>query len=375
MTRRRTRSGARRARELILVSRARSGASAREANRRGRWAPRPRVQRGLRVRPLRQRPRQLKSSTRAAAGAAPLTSPSGVPPRIIGDGRGYVPRNQIRVGAVQGMPVERSRKTKRADQRVGRRGVAQLLDEPDALLREAQRLPPPRSLRSVAVEQRGEQRTLLDRAQRLQVRRHVQVSSRVLAMLKLIVKQELSQRKPLSGPMPSCKFEVDLSSQTRCVSYPFRSPSSDSGCWIASSQGLPPTTSLERSGCAPDRRPRAGRRTRSPGAPARRAAAPPSPNAKDCRCRWCRRTDGCPLWQEDLQQLPEDVREESAIERAAEEARRPFDLSHQAARFARCCCTSRPTITSSCSRCTHIVTDGWSMGILFSDLAALYDEN
>src|SRR5205085_5174948 len=35
-----------------------------------------------------------------------------------------------------------------------------------------------------------------------------------------------------------------------------------------------------------------------------------------------------PLWQEDLQQLPEDVREQSAIERAAEEARRPFDLSH-----------------------------------------------
>jgi NRPS condensation-like uncharacterized protein len=79
-----------------------------------------------------------------------------------------------------------------------------------------------------------------------------------------------------------------------------------------------------------------------------------------------------PLWQEDLQQLPEDVREQSAIERAAEEARRPFDVSHGPL-VRTLLLHIAPDHHVFVLTMHHIVTDGWSMGILFSDLAALYD--
>jgi amino acid adenylation domain-containing protein len=86
------------------------------------------------------------------------------------------------------------------------------------------------------------------------------------------------------------------------------------------------------------------------------------------------RVDGAPEWPltvVDLSGGPEAAREGEVRRRRLEEARRPFDLS------------SGPLVRGVLLRLTdvehvllltlhHIVTDGWSAGILFRELAALY---
>ena len=73
----------------------------------------------------------------------------------------------------------------------------------------------------------------------------------------------------------------------------------------------------------------------------------------------------------DLQELDENERKGRALQFAAEEARRAFDLARG------------PLLRVSLLRldqqehvlllqCTAFVSDGWSMGVLFRELAALY---
>ncbi|HEX8355362.1 MAG TPA: condensation domain-containing protein, partial [Pyrinomonadaceae bacterium] len=79
-----------------------------------------------------------------------------------------------------------------------------------------------------------------------------------------------------------------------------------------------------------------------------------------------------PLLLVDLTHLPEAGREEEARRLAAEEARRPFDLSRL------------PLLRATLLRLSdsehlalltlhHIVTDGWSMAVLVREVAALYE--
>ena len=74
---------------------------------------------------------------------------------------------------------------------------------------------------------------------------------------------------------------------------------------------------------------------------------------------------------EDLSSLSADVREEQARERARDEARRPFDL------------TAGPLFRAALLRLAddehlllitlhHVASDGWSRGVLFGELSALY---
>src|SRR5439155_7602286 len=74
----------------------------------------------------------------------------------------------------------------------------------------------------------------------------------------------------------------------------------------------------------------------------------------------------------DLQALPEAEREAAALRLARTEARQPFDLS------------TGPLLRSTVLRLAdeehvllltmhHIVSDGWSMGVLIEELAALYE--
>jgi hypothetical protein len=78
-----------------------------------------------------------------------------------------------------------------------------------------------------------------------------------------------------------------------------------------------------------------------------------------------------PLPVEDLRRLPPAEREAEALRRATEEARRPFDLERG------------PLIRARVIRLAdfdhlfllnlhHIVSDGWSMGILWRELTTLY---
>jgi amino acid adenylation domain-containing protein len=74
----------------------------------------------------------------------------------------------------------------------------------------------------------------------------------------------------------------------------------------------------------------------------------------------------------DLSELPAEEREAEALRRAAEEARRPFDLARG------------PLLRAGLVRLDaeehlllltmhHIVSDGWSMGVLIREMAALYE--
>src|SRR5262249_17351846 len=74
----------------------------------------------------------------------------------------------------------------------------------------------------------------------------------------------------------------------------------------------------------------------------------------------------------DLSALPAEEREAEALRRPAEEARRPFDLAHG------------PLLRAGLVRLSeeehlllltmhHIVSDGWSMGVLIRETAALYE--
>ena len=74
----------------------------------------------------------------------------------------------------------------------------------------------------------------------------------------------------------------------------------------------------------------------------------------------------------DLSELPAEERETEALRRAAEEARRPFDLARG------------PLLRAGIVRLSeeehlllltmhHIVSDGWSMGVLIREMAALYE--
>ncbi|HEX6292071.1 MAG TPA: condensation domain-containing protein, partial [Herpetosiphonaceae bacterium] len=81
---------------------------------------------------------------------------------------------------------------------------------------------------------------------------------------------------------------------------------------------------------------------------------------------------GCPLSLIDLRSVPQSQREAEIARRLAEETRRPFDLAHG------------PLIRSTILRADehdhvllitmhHIVSDGWSLGVLVRELAALYE--
>src|SRR5262249_20730666 len=79
-----------------------------------------------------------------------------------------------------------------------------------------------------------------------------------------------------------------------------------------------------------------------------------------------------PLPVEDLSDLPEDRRIEQALERVHKEAARPFDLSRGP--------LVRPgpirlSDTEHIVQVTmhHIISDGWSLGVLIRELSALYD--
>ncbi|HEV2735172.1 MAG TPA: condensation domain-containing protein, partial [Longimicrobiaceae bacterium] len=74
----------------------------------------------------------------------------------------------------------------------------------------------------------------------------------------------------------------------------------------------------------------------------------------------------------DLSGLPEDAREREALRIATDDARRPFDLRRgpllRAGLLRLAPDDHVATITMH-----HVVSDGWSMGVLFREVAALYD--
>ena len=76
----------------------------------------------------------------------------------------------------------------------------------------------------------------------------------------------------------------------------------------------------------------------------------------------------------DLSGLPESAREALAEALAGEEAGRPFDLqtSTVARSCAVCCSAWRSGITSVLLTLHHIAGDGWSIGVLVREVAALY---
>jgi non-ribosomal peptide synthetase component F len=78
-----------------------------------------------------------------------------------------------------------------------------------------------------------------------------------------------------------------------------------------------------------------------------------------------------PLPVEDLSDLPEDRRLEQALERVRQEAARPFDLSRGPLVRAG---LIRLSDTEHIVQVTmhHIVSDGWSLGVLIRELSALY---
>ncbi|RKH14324.1 amino acid adenylation domain-containing protein, partial [Corallococcus sp. CA053C] len=79
-----------------------------------------------------------------------------------------------------------------------------------------------------------------------------------------------------------------------------------------------------------------------------------------------------PLPTQDLRSLPESTREAEALQRAQDEAKRPFDLSKGP--------LLRVTLLKLAEQehlllltMHHIVSDGWSMGVLVRELVALYE--
>jgi amino acid adenylation domain-containing protein len=81
--------------------------------------------------------------------------------------------------------------------------------------------------------------------------------------------------------------------------------------------------------------------------------------------------EGFSLPVEDLSSVPEEARDAVVARRAAEEEARPFDLS--AGPLFRARLLHLGTDDHALLLCLHhVVTDGWSMGVLFRELCALY---
>ncbi|MDM9382031.1 amino acid adenylation domain-containing protein [Chlorogloeopsis sp. ULAP01] len=74
----------------------------------------------------------------------------------------------------------------------------------------------------------------------------------------------------------------------------------------------------------------------------------------------------------DLQDLPESERETKTLQLATEEAQKPFDLTQGPLLRAKLLCVS-PQEHILLLTMHHIVSDGWSLGVLLRELAALYD--
>ena len=150
-----------------------------------------------------------------------------------------------------------------------------------------------------------------------------------------------------------------------------RSPSSGSGSSTSSSPAAPPTTSPPPSGST------AGSISRPSAAPSTRSSA-----ATRCCGRRCRDDGGIPRqviadWLElpltvEDSGLPEDEREIASPDRVREEAERPFDLARG------------PLVRAGCSAWAsdehivqvtmhHIISDGWSLGVLIREVSALYE--
>src|SRR5262249_4549193 len=79
-----------------------------------------------------------------------------------------------------------------------------------------------------------------------------------------------------------------------------------------------------------------------------------------------------PLPVEDLADLPESRRFEQTLARVREEAARPFDLSRGPLVRAG---LIRLSDTEHIARVTthHLISDGWSLGVLIREVSALYD--
>jgi NRPS condensation-like uncharacterized protein len=75
---------------------------------------------------------------------------------------------------------------------------------------------------------------------------------------------------------------------------------------------------------------------------------------------------------EDLQELPETKRETEARRQVEEEAQRPFNLA-QGPLLRASLLRLRPEEHLLQLTMHHIVSDGWSMGVLFEELASLYE--
>ena len=75
---------------------------------------------------------------------------------------------------------------------------------------------------------------------------------------------------------------------------------------------------------------------------------------------------------EDLREIDEEEREAAAKQRAAEEARQPFDLAEGPLLRARLLQID-DEVTYALLTMHHIVSDGWSMGVLLNELASLYE--
>ena len=108
------------------------------------------------------------------------------------------------------------------------------------------------------------------------------------------------------------------------------------------------------------------------GAPPRSRCAPPSGRTRAGPCRSSRPREPCRSRAGPAAHCPPPSarpRPSGAWRRGAAAALRPRPR-------ARCCaprcCGSRRRSTCCCSRMHHIVSDGWSMGVLVRELAALY---
>lgn len=77
------------------------------------------------------------------------------------------------------------------------------------------------------------------------------------------------------------------------------------------------------------------------------------------------------IFIEDLTYLPSDVREKSALELAYQEARRPFDLTRAPLMRAKLIKLAEHDHLALLT-IHHIISDGWSTGVLIRELATLY---
>src|SRR6185295_13168694 len=79
-----------------------------------------------------------------------------------------------------------------------------------------------------------------------------------------------------------------------------------------------------------------------------------------------------PLPVTDLRHLPEQIRESEAQRLLAGEIQRPFDLAHgPLLRTALLRLDTHEYVLILCMH--HIVSDEWSIGVLYQELGALYD--